>query len=144
MAKRFQMCITVCLLIVLMLSNIQVDNTSDLSSCYAGGFDLQTVSALEERASYGTSKGYSHIEQQDYWNVNAFVYVTANFYKRSQSVCRTYGKQCMTVTTRNICCNAKLFLMTIILFAAGSARISMPFQCLLHYIQNTDGKKRIA
>lgn len=144
MAKHSQMILTICLLVVLTISGIQVDNYADTFTCSTELSGSDDASVMVETGNYGINRGYSCIEQQDYWTVNGSTRVSSLLYKRSQNGVRSHARNNVIVAAFDTCRKAVMFSIVMILFATGSAGLSMPFRCLLYYIHNMDGKKRIA
>lgn len=144
MAKRFQAIITFCMILLLALSCVQIDNTSDLFVPSTVSSSYTNMGVMADFETYNVNRGYSRIEQQDYWSANQSTRLSTTLFKRSQGNSRSYEKNELTITSLDVVSKVVLFSFIMILFAAGGSGLSMPFRCLLYYIQDMDGKKRIA
>ena len=144
MTKRMQPIFAICLLLVMSLSGLRVDNSMDSLSYSGNPSGYSDTSVLVEAAAYNVNDGYSRIEQQDFLSVNTSTRLSTSMFKRSQIVHRNQEKQEVSIAALEVSYKVVLFSIVMILFAAGGAGLSMPFRCLLYFIHNTDGKKRIA
>lgn len=143
MAKRFQTMILFCLIFLMSLSCVHIDNTSDLSPASMGASGYTNASVLVESETYQVNRGYSRIEQQDYWSNNNSTRLSTSLFKRSQNTYRNNERNEITIAILDVVSKVVLFSFIMILFATGGTGLSMPFRCLLLYIHSMDGKKRI-
>ncbi len=144
MTKRFQTIVLFCLVFLMSLSCVQIDNTNDISPVSAGVSGYTNAFVLVESEIYNANRDYSSIEQQDYWNNNSATRLFTSVFKRSSNTHRNHERKEITIAILGILSKLVLFAFIMILFATGGAGLSMPFRCLLLYIHNMDGKKRIA
>lgn len=144
MAKRFQTMILFCLIFLMSLSCVHIDNTSDLSPASMSASGYTNASVLVESETYQVNRGYSRIEQQDYWSNNNSTRLSTSLFKRSQNTYRNNERNEITIAILDVVSKVVLFSFIMILFATGGTGLSMPFRCLLLYIHSMDGKKRIA
>lgn len=144
MTKRFQTVITFCMIMLMSLSCVQIDNTSDLFISSAISINATNASWMVGSETYNANRGCSRIEQQDYWNHNQSACLSMSLFQRSQGTFRNNGRNEITIAILDIVSKVVLFSFIMILYATGGAGLSMPFRCLLSYIHGMDGKKKIA
>ena len=144
MAKRYQILFSLCLIVIMSLSTMRIDNTVDALSAFTRLSQEFQISALVENGSYEVNRGYSSIEKPDYLSENPSARLSSTFYKRSQNFCRNSERHKVSVATLDVIFKVVLFSIVMILIATGGVGLSMPFRCLLYYIHGMDGKKKIA
>lgn len=144
MAKRLQTFIIFCLIVLMSLSCVHIDNTSDLIVDSTMSSSYSEISSMVESETYQVNRGYSCIEQQDYWSNNSAARLSTVLFKRSQSSLRHHERYEIVMAILDVVSKVALFSFIMILCATGGTGLSMPFRCLLYYIQDMDGKKKIA
>lgn len=144
MKKKYQISITVLILFVVTVSGIHINNRNDIFVSTTHPFRVSEDSVLIDAGSYEVYKGYSRIEKQDCWNGQGFTCFATSLFRRSQILHRGYERQEMSVTTLDITFKVVFFSIAMFLFVIGGIGLSTPFRCLLCYVHELDGKKRIA
>ena len=144
MVARYKTYIAICLMMLMSLTCLRIDNTSDLFDVSIASLEYSNSVASTEAEVISVNREYSSIETQDYINANASTRLFTSLYRRSQNHIRNYERNKVTMTVLDMISKVALFSFIMILFAASGTGLSMPFQCLLYYIHNMDGKKRIA
>ncbi len=144
MQKRLRLIVIFCMIVLTTFSCVRIDNTSDVMISSTDSFVYSDGAVMLDSSSYARNDGYSHIHQQDYWCSNHSTRLATTLFKRSQLSCRNYEKNELTYAILDLVSKVVLFSFIMILFATSGTGLSMPFQCLLYYIQDKDGKKRIA
>lgn len=144
MVKKYQKYIIIWFAILMVLSCVQIDNTSNLFASFALSSDYVGTSVMVDSESYNMNREYSQVEPQDYWSNNNSTRVSVSLFKCSQGSYRSHGRSEIMIAILDVVSKVVLYSFIMILFATGATRLSMPFQCLLYYIQSMDGKKRIA
>lgn len=144
MVNRYKAYIAICLMIVMSFVCLRVDNTNDLFTVSTTSTEYSNSAVSTGVGVLSVNKGYSHIATQDYINANGSTRVSTSLYRRSQNHIRNFERNEVTMTILGGISKVALFSFIMILFAASGTGLSMPFQCLLYYIHNKDGKKKIA
>lgn len=144
MKEKYQIIITVLILFVMTVSGMHMNNMNDVFVSATLFSCVSEDSVLVDAESYEVNKGYSRIEKQDCWNGHSFTRFATSLFRCTQMLHRSYERQEMPVATLDITFKVVFFSIAMILFAAGGAGLSMPFRCLLYYVHELDGKKRIA
>ncbi len=144
MAKRLQTIILFCLICLMTVSCVHIDNTSDffMPSTTPSSYTATAVDTLSD--TIYASRGYSRFEQQDYLSDNQSARLSTALFKRSQTNFRSHERHELAIAILDIISKVVLFSFIMILCATGGTGLSMPFRCLLSYIHGMDGKKRIA
>lgn len=141
MVKKYQTVVTICLIMLMALSCLRIDNTSNYSTTSF----THTISIDEVASSIlDVNTGCSRIEQEDYLNTSTSTYLLTSLYRRSLNNYRSYERQEVNVAVLDFVSKIVSFLIAMTLCATGSAGLSTPFRCLLYYIQDMDGKKKVA
>ncbi|MBQ9983329.1 MAG: hypothetical protein IJP29_01935 [Lachnospiraceae bacterium] len=143
MAKRNHLLAITVMLVALLCSVLQSGLSFDAMMTVPISAEGTVVEAQECVVVYEVSRGYSNVTRQDYLTSSPITRIATTF-KRSQNNYRHYPGQGVLTAILEEVSKIVLFSFIMILFATGKAGLSMSFQCLLYYIQNTDGKKRIA
>ena len=136
MTKRYQILCSVCLIIIMFVSVMRIDNAMDSWSTFTRLSNEVDSLFLTEYSSYEI--------KPDYLSENPSARLSSTFFKRSQNFSRGYERYEVSVATLDMIFKVVLFSIVMILIATGGAGLSMPFRCLLCYIHRQDGKKRIA
>lgn len=129
------------MLVVLLCSVLQNGLSFDAIETVPVSAEGIFMEAEEYVAVYEVSRSCSNVVQQYYMTARPTTRIVSAF-KRFQTNCR-YHQEAVVAILEDLS-KVAVFSFIMILFATGKAGLSMPFQCLLCYIQNTDGKKRIA
>ena len=144
MKKAYRMILTVLALFVMAVSGINIDNSNDMLVSSADFSCVLDDSLMLEAESYEVNRRYSQIEQLNCWNGHSSARISTSLIRRSQVLSRGLARQKMSIATLDSIFKVVLFSIIMILFAAGGTGLSMPIRCLLCYIHEVDGKKRIA
>ncbi len=144
MTKKCKMIMTICLIIMMSLTCMRIDNTSDFFDLSAASLGYTNSVVLTQTDTLDVNRRYSRIEQQDYLYAQGATRVSTSLSRRSQNHIRSFERNEVIVAVLGILSKVVLFSFFMILFATSGTRLSMPFQCLLYYIHNMDGKKKIA
>ncbi len=144
MAKRLQTIITICMILLMTLSCVHIDNTSNLVVPSANSSSYMAMEIAVDSETINVSRGYSRYEQQDYLSANQSARLSTVLFKRSQANHRSHERHELAIAILDVVSKVVLFSFIMILCATGCAGLSMPFRCLLSYIHGMDGKKRIA
>lgn len=144
MAKRLQTIVLFCIIWLMTLSCVHVDNTRDLFMPSTCSLDYTITVGTVDSETIDVSRGCSRVEQQDYLSANQSARLSTTLFKRSQTNYKSHQRQELTIAILDVVSKVVLFSFIMILCATGCAGLSMPFRCLLSYIHGMDGKKRIA
>lgn len=144
MKKTYRMIITVLALLVMVVSGIRIDNSSDVFVSDADFSYVSDASSMLKAESYEVNRRYSQIEQPSCWNGHGSARLSSSLFRRSQTLERSHERYEMSIATLDSIFKVVLFSIIMILFAAGGTGLSVPIRCLLCYIHEVDGKKRIA
>lgn len=142
--KKIQSVITMLVVVLMFLSCIRIDNTGSIFGHTAASFTTDMTSDEIESETLAVNRGCSHIEQQDYLNASNVTSISSSFLRRSQSFFRNHERHELLEVVLDVISKVVMSAMVMLLVAAGGAGLSMPYRCLLYYIQDMDGKKRIA
>ncbi len=144
MGNRLRSMVICCMILLTFFTCFRIDNTSNFVISTTDSFANIHSSVMMDSTTYASNDGYSQIQQQDYWRASHSTRMSTTMFKRSQLSCRNNDKNALVYVVLDIVSKVILFSFIMILFATSGTGLSMPFQCLLFYIQNEDGKKRIA
>ncbi|MBE5940939.1 MAG: hypothetical protein E7264_00220 [Lachnospiraceae bacterium] len=144
MEKRLQSALIMFMIVLTVFTCIRIDNTSDIIVPATESYAHTDMAVMVDSASYAMNDGYNQIQQQDYWASTPSTRLATTLFKRAQVTYKNYEKNGLTIAVLDLVSKVVLFSFIMILFAASGTGLSMPFRCLLYYIQDKDGKKKIA
>lgn len=143
MNERCKTVLAITLMILLALSCFRIDNIGDVFAFPTASLNHENAFVMTTAETFEVNRGYSRIEQQDYLNATNSTRLSSTLFRRFQNADRSRERHEMSVTILDVVSKVVLFSFIMILFAANHVRLSMPFQCLLYYIHDMDGKKKI-
>lgn len=143
MVKKMQTIITFWIILMLVLSCVQINNAIGVSIPSTASLNYTNIAVVVDSEKHNL-RGYSYIEQQDFWSSNQSTCLSMSMLKRTYTSFRNHERHEWVLTISDVISKVVLFSFIMFLCATGGAGLSMPFRCLLSYIHGMDGKKKIA
>ena len=135
MSSRQQIFMTILLFITVLVSSMQCNASFYSLPVSASIPDTFVAANVVEATDYNTE-----IKRQDSWMTTSVLRVGFSVIKQIQREYKSMNRNLLSILGVSLILYTNFGFSTV-RFAMQETRISMPFQRLLHYIHNKDGKK---